>query len=121
LAIGKPDAFEGERRRARDAGVHLEAWDDCGRHVGIDRELMFDPAGSTPTRRMIRPRHVAHPLVFLVGQRQRRRHGDAVAGVHAHRSMFSIEQMTTKLSATSRITSSSNSFQPMTDSSTRIS
>ena len=32
-------------------------------------------------------------------------------------SMFSIEQMTTKLSATSRITSSSNSFQPMTDSS----
>ena len=36
-------------------------------------------------------------------------------------STFSIEQMTTKLSATSRITSSSNSFQPMTDSSTRIS
>ena len=36
-------------------------------------------------------------------------------------SMFSIEQMTTKLSATSRITSSSNSFQPMTDSSMRTS
>ena len=36
-------------------------------------------------------------------------------------SMFSIEQMTTKLSATSRITSSSYSFQPMTDSSTRTS
>ena len=32
-------------------------------------------------------------------------------------STFSIEQMTTKLSATSRITSSSNSFQPITDSS----
>ena len=32
-------------------------------------------------------------------------------------SMFSIGQMTTKLSAPSRITSSSNSFQPMTDSS----
>ena len=31
-------------------------------------------------------------------------------------SMFSIEQMTTKLSAQSRITSSSNSFQPITDS-----
>ena len=36
-------------------------------------------------------------------------------------SMFSIEQMTTKLSATSRITSSSNSFQPITDSSMRTS
>ena len=32
-------------------------------------------------------------------------------------SKFSIEQMMTTLSARSRITSSSNSFQPMTDSS----
>jgi hypothetical protein len=36
-------------------------------------------------------------------------------------SRFSIEQMMTTLSLRSRITSSSNSFQPMTDSSTRIS
>ena len=36
-------------------------------------------------------------------------------------SMFSIEQMTTKLSATSRMTSSSYSFHPMTLSSIRIS
>ena len=36
-------------------------------------------------------------------------------------STFSIEQMTTKLSALSRITSSSNSFQPITDSSSRTS
>ena len=36
-------------------------------------------------------------------------------------SRFSIEQMTTKLSFASRITSSSYSFQPSTDSSTRIS
>ena len=35
-------------------------------------------------------------------------------------STFSIEQTTTKLSAASRITSSSYSFQPSTDSSTRI-
>ena len=27
----------------------------------------------------------AHDLVFFVGQRQGRGHGDAVAGVHAHR------------------------------------
>ena len=36
-------------------------------------------------------------------------------------SKFSIEQMMTTLSRRSRITSSSNSFQPMTDSSMRIS
>ena len=36
-------------------------------------------------------------------------------------SKFSMEQMTTKLSAWSRITSSSYSFQPITDSSIRIS
>ncbi len=36
-------------------------------------------------------------------------------------SMFSIEQTTTTLSARSRISSSSNSFQPSTDSSTRTS
>ncbi len=36
-------------------------------------------------------------------------------------SKFSMEQMTTKLSALSRITSSSYSFHPITDSSTRIS
>jgi hypothetical protein len=36
-------------------------------------------------------------------------------------STFSIEQMTTALSAASRITSSSNSFQPARDSSTRTS
>ncbi len=35
-------------------------------------------------------------------------------------STFSIEQMITTLSARSRMTSSSNSFQPITDSSTRI-
>ena len=36
-------------------------------------------------------------------------------------SKFSIEQTTTALSAQSRMTSSSNSFQPRTDSSTRTS
>ncbi len=36
-------------------------------------------------------------------------------------STFSIEQMTTQLSARSRMTSSSNSFQPAIDCSTRIS
>jgi hypothetical protein len=30
-------------------------------------------------------RGVAHDLIFLVGQRQRRRDGDRIAGMHAHR------------------------------------
>ena len=53
--------------------------------AGIDRELnvrtaRFDanpPDDATP--------HVAHPLVFLVGERQRRCDRDRVARVHAHR------------------------------------
>src|SRR2546425_8207068 len=31
-----------------------------------------------------RDRGVAHTLVFAVGERHRRRHGDRVAGVHTH-------------------------------------
>ena len=52
---------------------------------GLIANWMFDPPVSTPTRRDDAPRQVAHPLVFLVGQRQRRRHRDRVAGVDAHR------------------------------------
>ena len=46
---------------------------------------MFEPPVSTPISRMIAHRGVAHALVLLVGERHRRRDGDRVAGVHAHR------------------------------------
>ncbi len=89
--------------------------------AGFTANWMFDPPVSTPTRRMI----------FRAASRIRWYSlSDSVsAGATVMLSpvctpigsTFSIEQMTTKLSATSRITSSSYSFQPMTDSSMRIS
>ena len=51
----------------------------------VDRELDVRPAGLDADLADDQPRGVAHPLVFLVAERQDRRHGDAVAGVHAHR------------------------------------
>ena len=51
----------------------------------VDRELDVRSAGLDADAADDAPRRVAHPLVFLVGQRQDRRDGDAVAGVHAHR------------------------------------
>ncbi len=42
--------------------------------AGIDADLANDPQG-----------RIAHPLIFLVGQRHGRRNRDAVAGMHAHR------------------------------------
>ena len=46
---------------------------------------MFEPPVSTPISVHDRARRVAQALVLLVGQRHRRRDGDRVAGVHAHR------------------------------------
>ena len=64
-----------QRRGARHARVHL---DDDEAPVGrIDRELHVRAAGLHPDLAQHRDRGVAHDLVFLVGQRQRRRHGDA--------------------------------------------
>jgi hypothetical protein len=73
----------GQRRRARDARVHL---DDHQRAVlGVHRELDVRAAGVDADLADDRERRVAHLLVFLVGQRLGRRDGDRVAGVHAHR------------------------------------
>jgi hypothetical protein len=52
---------------------------------GIDRELHVRTAGLDADLAQHRQRGVAHDLVFLVGQRQRRRDGDRIAGVDAHR------------------------------------
>ena len=75
--------LRGQRRRARHARIHL---DDDQPAVGrIDRELHVRAAGLDADLAQHRDRGVAHDLVFLVGQRQRRRDGDRIAGVHAHR------------------------------------
>ena len=75
--------LRGERRGARHARVHLD--DDQPAVRRVDRELHVRAAGLDPDLAQHRDRGVAHDLVFLVGQRQRRRDGDRVAGVHAHR------------------------------------
>ena len=72
-----------QRRGARHARVHLD--DDQAAVLGIDRELDVRPAGFDADLAQHRQAGVAHDLIFLVGQRQRRRDGDGVAGVDAHR------------------------------------
>ena len=73
----------GECGRARHPRVHLD--DHHPAVVRIDRELDVRAAGVDPDLAQHRDRGVAHALVFLVGQGQRRGDRDAVAGVHAHR------------------------------------
>src|ERR687888_595963 len=80
---------------------------------------MFEPPVSTPTFRMMRRaasriRWYSLSLSVRIGATVMLSPVWTPIG-----SMFSIEQTTTKLSATSRITSSSNSFHPITDSSQR--
>ena len=89
--------------------------------AGLIANWMFEPPVSTPTRRMIRraaSRMRWYSLSVSVSAGATVMLSPVCTPIG---SMFSIEQMTTKLSAQSRMTSSSNSFQPMTDSSTRIS
>ena len=73
----------GERRGARHARVHLD--DHHAPVLRVDRELHVRAAGVDADLAQHRDRGVAHDLVFLVGERLRRRHRDRVAGVHAHR------------------------------------
>ena len=78
---------------------------------------MFDPPVSTPTLLMMR-RAASRIRWYSLSVRVRAGATVMLSPVCTPiGSMFSMEQMTTKLSAPSRITSSSNSFQPMTDSS----
>ena len=82
---------------------------------------MFEPPVSTPTSRMI----ARAALRMTWYSRSVRVCAGATVTLSPvwmpMGSKFSMEQITTKLSAPSRITSSSNSFQPITDSSIRIS
>ncbi|MPM28721.1 hypothetical protein SDC9_75249 [bioreactor metagenome] len=73
----------GQRRRARDPGVHLDH--DHPAVDRVDRELDVAAAGVDPDRANDRDADVAHLLVLTVGQRHRRGDGDRVAGVHPDR------------------------------------
>ena len=75
--------LRGERGRARDARVHL---DDDDAAVGrVDRELDVAAAGVDADGADDVDADVAELLVLAVGERERGRDGDRVAGVHADR------------------------------------
>ena len=71
-----------QRRRARDARVHLD--DDHAPVVRIDGELNVRSAGLDADLANDGDGGVAHGLVFAIGERLRRSDGDGVAGVRAH-------------------------------------
>ena len=79
---GESGGFGRERRGPRDAGVHLDH-----EHLAVRRihgELNVAATRFHADLADDRDRGVAHTLVFAVGERHRRRHGDRVAGVHTH-------------------------------------
>ncbi len=72
-----------QRRGARHARIHL---DHDHPPVGrVDRKLHVRAARLDADLAQNRDRGVAHHLEFLVGEGQRRRDGDGIAGMDAHR------------------------------------
>ena len=80
---GKAGRLGGQCRRPRDARVHLDH--DQASILWIDRELHVRTARLHPDLAQASNARIAHDLVFLVGQCQRRGDGDRVASVHPHR------------------------------------
>ena len=119
FAIGNPVAFEASADERDTRGFISMTM--IRPFFGLIANWMFEPPVSTPTRLMMRR------------ARSRMRWYSRSVSVSAGAtvmlspvctpigSTFSIEQMTTKLSPLSRITSSSYSFQPITDSSSSTS
>ena len=113
FAIGKPVAFDASADDRETRG--FISMTTRRPSSGLIANWMFEPPVSTPTRRMIRraaSRMRWYSLSVSVSAGAMVMLSPVWTPIG---SMFSIEQMTTKLSSTSRITSSSNSFQPMTD------
>ncbi len=119
MAIGNPVAFDASAEERLTRGfISMITWRPVS---GWTAHCTFDPPVSTPTRRM----HANDPSrIFWYSTSVRVCAGATVIESPVWTpigSKFSIEQMITQLSARSRITSSSYSFQPTTDSSMRIS
>ena len=72
-----------QRRRARDARVHLDHPQLSG--VALARELDVRPAALDADRTHHGGRGVAQLLIRVIGERHLRRDRDGVTGVHAHR------------------------------------
>ena len=119
MAIGNPVAFDASAEE-RDTRGFISMM-TCRPVTGSRANCTLEPPVSTPTRRMqakasLRICWYSTSLSVCAGATVIESPVCTPIG-----STFSIEQMITQLSARSRITSSSNSFQPAIDSSTRIS
>ncbi len=79
----KTRRLRGERRGARHARIHLDHEQPAV--LRVDRELHVRAAALDADLAQHRDRCVAHELIFLVRQRLRRRDGDGIPRVHAHR------------------------------------
>ena len=79
----KTGGLRRQRRGSRHARVHLD--DDHPAVLRVHRELDVRSARLDADAADDAARGVAHPLIFLVAERQDRRDRDAVAGVDAHR------------------------------------
>ena len=71
-----------EGGRAAHARVHLD--DDQAAGVGVHGKLHVGATGLDADLLKNGERGHAHALILKVGERLRRRHGDGVAGMHAH-------------------------------------
>ena len=114
--MGKPVAFEASAEERDTRGfISITTMRPS---AGLMPNWMFEPPVSTPISRMMaseasRIRWYSLSVSVWAGATVMESPVCTPMG-----SKFSIEQMMTTLSARSRITSSSNSFQPITDSST---
>ena len=82
LGDGETRGLGGKRGRTAHARVHLD--DDQATGVGVHGKLHVGAAGLDADLLQNGERGDTHALILKVTQCLRRRHGDGVAGVHAH-------------------------------------
>ncbi len=82
LGDGETRGLGGQCGRAAHARVHLD--DDQAAGVGVHGKLHVGATGLDADLLQNGERGHAHALILKVGKGLRRRHGDGVAGMHAH-------------------------------------
>ena len=82
LGNGETRGLGGQRGRTAHARVHLD--DDQAAGLGVHGKLHVGAAGLDADLLQNGERGHAHALILQVGEGLRRRHGDGVAGMHAH-------------------------------------
>ena len=82
LSDGETRGLGGQCGRTAHARVHLD--DDQAAGLGVHGKLHVGATGLDADLLQDGERGDAHALILKVGERLRRRHGDGVAGMHAH-------------------------------------